>query len=69
MGGDVRRQRDSGGKVVNHKRKRAKRQRAGGARHGMCKPSKVVGNSTGKGDRFGKFRASEMRQIVRKNDA
>ena len=48
---------------MNHKRGKAKRQRAGGARHGMCKMYKVVGNSAGKGDRFGKFAASEVRRM------
>jgi hypothetical protein len=50
---------------VHHKRRRAKKQRAGGARHGMCKPQKVVGNSTGKMDRLGARNASEVRRIQR----
>jgi hypothetical protein len=34
----------------------------------MCKPQKVVGNSTAKGDRFGRFTASEVRQLARQHD-
>jgi hypothetical protein len=48
---------------MNHKRRKAKRQRAGGARHGLCKPNKVVGNSTAKGDSLGKYAASEFRRM------
>jgi len=48
---------------MHHKRGRAKKQRAGGARHGMCKPQKVVGNSRGKMDRLGARRASEARRM------
>ena len=53
---------------MHHKRKRAKKQRAGGARHGACKPQKVVGNSEAKINIFGRRRASEVRQILRAHD-
>jgi len=53
---------------VHHKRRRAKKQRAGGARHGMCKPQKVVGNSASKMNSFGRRRPSEIRQILREGD-
>lgn len=49
---------------MHHKRRRAKKQRAGGARHGMCKPQKVVGNSSGKMNAFGKRKASEVRRAM-----
>jgi hypothetical protein len=54
--------------IMNHKRRRSKRQRAGGARHGRCKPAKVAGNSTAKGDRFGRFKARDVRQLLREGD-
>jgi len=53
---------------MHHKRKRPKKQRAGGARHGACKPQKVVGNSEAKMDRLGHRRASEVRQILSAGD-
>jgi len=33
-----------------------------------AKPQKVVGNSIAKGDRFGRFTASEVRQLARQHD-
>jgi len=53
---------------MNHKRHRAKRHRAGGARHGFCKPQKASGNSLGKGDRFGKLKAADVLKILSQFD-